>query len=72
MWIPTYSITLSIKHPRTDEALTILEENPGDYIIDTVVHNEIVYVSTIHYLEHKHYVKGTYSARKMDRETWIS
>ena len=52
------------KTPRTDEALTILEENPGDYIIDTVVHNEIVYVSTIHYLEHKHGVKGTYSARK--------
>jgi len=52
------------KTPRTDEALTILEENPGDYIIDTVVHNEIIHVSTIHYLEHKHSVKGTYLARK--------
>jgi len=50
--------------PKTDEALTILEENPGDYIIDTVVHNEIIYASTMHYLEHKHGVKGAYSARK--------
>lgn len=42
----------------------ILEENLGDYIIDTVVHNEIIYASTVHYLEHKHGVKGVYSARK--------
>jgi len=52
------------KTPRTDEALTILEENPGDYIIDTVVHNEIIYASTMHYLEHKYRVKGAYTARK--------
>jgi len=52
------------KTPRTDKALTILEENHGDYVIDTVVHNEIIYASTMHYLEHKHGVKGAYSARK--------
>ena len=52
------------KTPRTDEALTILEENPGDYVIDTVVHNEIIYASTIHYLEYKYGIKGAYSARK--------
>ncbi len=52
------------KTPRTDEVLAILEENTGNYIIDTVVHNEIVYASTIHYLEHKYGVKGAYSARK--------
>ncbi len=52
------------KTPRTDEALTILEENPGEYIIDTVVHNEIIYASTMHYLEHRYGVKGAYSARK--------
>ena len=52
------------KTPSTDKALTILEENPGDYVIDTVVHNEIIYASTMHYLEHKHGVKGAYSARK--------
>ena len=52
------------KTPRTEEALTILEENLGDYVIDTVVHNEIIYASTMHYLEHKHRMKGAYSARK--------
>jgi len=52
------------KTPRTNEALTVLEENPGDYTIDTVVHNEIIYASTMHYLEHRHGVKGAYSARK--------
>lgn len=29
-----------------------------------VVHNEIIYASTIHYLEHRHGVKRAYSARK--------
>ncbi len=52
------------KTPRTEEALTVLDENPGDYVVDMVVHNEIIYASTIHYLEHRHGVKGTYSARK--------
>ncbi len=52
------------KTPRTDETLTILEENPGDYIINTVVHNEIIYASTMHYLEHRYTVKGVYTARK--------
>ena len=52
------------KTPRTGEALTLLEENPGDYVVDTVVHNEIIYASTRHYLEHRHGVKGAYSARK--------
>jgi len=32
--------------------------------VDTIVHNEIIYTSTLHYLEYKHGVKGTYSARK--------
>ncbi len=50
--------------PRTDEALIVLEENRGDYVIDMVVHNEIIYASTMHYLEHKYKVKGAYSARK--------
>jgi len=52
------------KTPRTGEALILLEENPGDYAVDTVVHNEIIYASTRHYLEHRHGVKGAYSARK--------
>lgn len=42
------------KTPRTEEALTILEENSGDYVIDTVVHNEVIYASTMHHLEHKY------------------
>jgi len=44
--------------------LTLLEENPRDYVIDMVVHNEIIYASTMHYLEHKHGIRGAYSARK--------
>jgi len=42
-------------------------ENPGDYVIDMVVHNEVIYASTLHYLEHNYNVRGTYSVRK-----WIS
>ncbi len=60
------------KTPRTDEALTILQENPRDYIIDTVVHNKIIYASTMHYLEHKYGVKGAYTARKWIKKAWIS
>jgi len=56
------------KTPKTEEALTILEENPGDYAIDTVVHNEIIYSSTIHYLEHRHGVRGAYMVRKWVRK----
>jgi len=41
------------KTPRTEEALAILEEISGDYIIDTIVHNEVIYTSTLHYLDHK-------------------
>ena len=52
------------KTPRTEEALDLLEENPGDYVIDMVVHNEILYASTMHYLEHKLGIRGAYSARK--------
>ncbi len=52
------------KTPRTEETLTILDENPGDYVVDMVVHNEIMYASTIHYLERRRGVKGAYSARK--------
>ncbi|ALU12214.1 hypothetical protein EYM_01500 [Ignicoccus islandicus DSM 13165] len=52
------------KTPRTEEALTILEENPGDYVIDMMVHNEIIYASTRRYLEHIHGVKGAYLAKK--------
>jgi len=29
-----------------------------------VVHNEIIYTSTIHYLEHKHGVRGIYSVKR--------
>ena len=50
--------------PRTEEALALLEENPGDYVIDYTVHNEIIHVSTVHYLEHRHGVKGLYSVRR--------
>lgn len=53
--------------PRTDQVLTLLEENRGGYVIDIVVHNEIIYTSTMHYLEHKHGVKGVYSAKR-----WIA
>ena len=52
------------KTPRTEEVLTILEENPGDYVVDMVVHNEIIYASSRHYLEHRHGIKGARSARK--------
>jgi predicted nucleic acid-binding protein len=52
------------KTPRTEEALTILEENSGDYVIDTVVHNEVIYASTMHHLEHKYGVRGAYSVRR--------
>ncbi|MEB3780671.1 MAG: PIN domain-containing protein [Desulfurococcales archaeon] len=55
------------KKPRTEEALTLLEDNPGEYVIDTIVHNELIYTSTIHYLEHRHGIKGAYSARKWIR-----
>ncbi len=37
--------------PLTEEALTVLEENPGDYVIDMTVHNEILFVSLLHYLD---------------------
>jgi len=50
--------------PRTTQVLTLLEENPGDYVIDMVVHNEIIYTSTLHYLEHRYGVKGIYSVRR--------
>jgi len=52
------------KTPRTGDALAVLEENPGNYVIDTIVHNEIIYTSTLHYLEHKYGVRGAFSARK--------
>ncbi len=52
------------KTTRTEESLTLLEENPGDYVINMVVHNEIIYTSTMHYLKHKYGVSGTHSARK--------
>lgn len=45
-----------------------MEENPGDYVIDMIVHNEIIYTSTMHYLEHRYGVKGAYSARKWIRK----
>ena len=48
----------------TEEALTLLDDNPGEYVIDTIAHNELIYTSTLHYLEHRHGVKGAYSARK--------
>ncbi len=50
--------------PKTEQVLTLLEENPGDYVIDMVVHNEIIYTSTMRYLEHDHGVKGIYSVRR--------
>ncbi|MEB3788968.1 MAG: PIN domain-containing protein [Desulfurococcales archaeon] len=50
--------------PRTEEALNLLEENPGDYVIDFVVHNEIIYAPTIHYLEHRYRIKETYIVNK--------
>ncbi len=52
----------------TEKALTLLEDNPGEYVIDTIVHNELIYTSTLHYLEHRHGVKGAYSARKWIRK----
>ena len=52
----------------TEEALVILEDNPGEYVVDTIVHNELIYTSTLHYLEHRHGVKGAYSARKWIRK----
>jgi len=56
------------KTPRTEEALTLLEEKPGDYIIDTIVHNEIIYTSTLHYLEHRYGVRGALSTRRWIRK----
>ncbi|MCE4624732.1 MAG: PIN domain-containing protein [Desulfurococcales archaeon] len=52
----------------TEKALTLLEDNPGEYVVDTIVHNELIYTSTLHYLEHRHGVKGAYSARKWIRK----
>jgi len=52
----------------TDKALTLLEDNPGEYVVDTIVHNELIYTSTLHYLEHRHGIKGAYSARKWIRK----
>ena len=37
-------------------------------MVDTIVHNELIYTSTLHYLEHRHGVKGAYSARKWIRK----
>lgn len=28
--------------PRTEEALAILDENPGEYVVDMIVHNEVI------------------------------
>jgi len=56
------------KTPRTEEALTVLEGNPGDYVIDTIVHNEILYTSTAHLLEHKYSVRGVFSIREWIRK----
>ena len=39
--------------PRTEEVLAILDDNPGDYVVDIVVHNEVKYAPTIHYLEYR-------------------
>lgn len=49
---------------KTEDALTLLGSNPGSYAIDTIVHNEILYSSTVHYLEHKCNIRGSYTARK--------
>ena len=62
--ILTYYIIYFTRPPGTEEAVLLLEENPGDYVIDSVVHNEIIFTSTMRYLERKHGVKGVYSARK--------
>ena len=35
----------------TEEALALLDDDPGEYVIDTIVYNELVYT-------------GAYSARK--------
>ncbi len=50
--------------PRTKKTLILLEENSGDYVIDMVVHNEIIYTSTMHYLEHRHSIRGAYSVKQ--------
>ena len=52
----------------TEKALTLLEDNPGEYVVDTIVHNELIYTSTLHHLEHQHGVKGAYSAREWIRK----
>ena len=35
----------------TEEALTLLEENPGEYVVDTLVHNKLIYTLTLHHLD---------------------
>lgn len=55
------------KTPKTGHALNLLEENSGDYVIDFIVHNEVIYTSTIHYLEHNYGVRGAYAVRKWIR-----
>ena len=55
------------KTPGTEEALTVPDENPGGYVVGTVVRNEIMCASAIHYLGCMHGVKGAYSARKVDK-----
>ena len=66
---PGYKHSLLILHKTnlTEEALTLLEDNPGEYVVDMIVHNELIYASTLHHLEHWHGVKGVYSARKWMR-----
>ncbi|MCE4613892.1 MAG: hypothetical protein F7C07_08735 [Desulfurococcales archaeon] len=46
----------------------MLEDNPGEYVIGTIVHNELIYTSTLHHLEHQYGIKGAYSARNWIRK----
>jgi len=52
----------------TGDALALLEEDPGGYVIDTTVHDGIIYASTFHYLEHRYNVRRTLLARKWVRK----
>lgn len=61
---PISFTTYCTRTPRSQKAPSLQEEHRDSYAIDTIVHNELVYTSMLHYLEHYHGVHGGYAARK--------
>ena len=53
----------------TEEALTLLDDNPGEYVIDTIVHNELIYTSTLPPPRAQARRQGSLLCQEMDKET---